>query len=270
VFAFLHWLDGLEAGQESALWVAFSIVLYLVCAQLAWRTRDLDNFLGENIRWLGGWRFRRLAWQLLRFLFYVIIPYGLLVQRRLFSGQAMGLLGPKLETFMGWTAAGWLRGLGWAAICGTVGFVLLGGSWWALTRRLDHLNAKAVFYLSHRPPIWQLFWDALFLQVHWAFYRAAAETWLGEEDLYWSVFLGLVLVALEAAGDPSLYFDRQWPSLASGWVRLATVAWVTAIFFLLTQNLYLGVGVHWGLTWTLNAFAGRLSRWSLSANAEPG
>jgi hypothetical protein len=45
---------------------------------------------------------------------------------------------------------------------------------------------------------------------------------------------------------------------------------VTAIFFLLTQNLYLGVGVHWGLTWTLNAFAGRLSRWSLSANAEPG
>jgi len=259
---FLRWLDSLGAGRELALWVAFSIALYTLCAQLAWRLHDLDSgFLGENIRWLDSWRFRRLAWQLLRLLFYVVIPYGLLVQRHLLTGRMMGLVGPEPAGFMG---SGWLGGIGWALLGGIVGAALLGGSWWALARRL---RGETVFYLHHRPPVWELVWDAIFLQIHWGFYRAAAGVWLGESEPYWSVFLGLALVGLEAAGDPSLYFDRQWPSLASGWVRLTAVVWLTAILFLLTRNLWLGMMVHGGVTWTINAFGGRLSRWSV-ANEE--
>jgi hypothetical protein len=268
VFAFLHWLDGLSAAQELALWVAASITLYVVSAQLAWRTRDLpDNFLGENIRWLDSWRFRQLAWQLIRFLFYVVIPYGLLVARRLLSGRALGLVGGAPAGFMGWTAGEWMRGLGWSAAWGLAGVVLVGGTWWALARRLD---TEAVFYLHRRPPLSDLFWDALLLQVHWAFYRAAAGSWLPESEPYWSVMLGLVLVGLEAFGDPSLHFDRGWPSLASGWVRLGAVAWLTATSFYLTRNLWLGIVLHWGLTWTLNTIADRVSRWSLSVSAESG
>lgn len=255
--ALVWWLEGVGSGRALALWVSFSIALYVLSAQLAWRVHNLENgFLGENIRWLYGWRFRGAAWQLLRFLFYVVIPYGLLVRHRLLTGRGLGLVGPHATGFLGWSAAGWLSGLGWAILFALAGVVLLGWAWWALARRLP-------FYLHHRPPIGGLFWDALFLQIHWGFYRSAAGVWLGESAPYWSVFLGLALVGLEAAGDPSLYFARQWPSLAGGWVRLAAVAWLTALVFLLTQNIWLGIVVHWGVTWAANAVGGRLSRWSL-------
>jgi hypothetical protein len=268
VFVFLRWLEGLGSSRELLLWVALSIALYVVSAHLAWRTRHLETgLLGENIRWLDTWRFRSLAGQLVRFLFYVVIPYGLLVQRHLLTGRSMGLVGAEPDGFLAWTAIGWLRGAGWALLWGLVGAAAVGGSWWALARRLD---SETVFYLHHRPPVWQLFWDALFLQVHWGFYRAAAGAWLKEPEPYWSVFLGLALVGLEAAGDPSLYFDRQWPSSASGWVRLAAVAWTTGVLFLFTRNLWLGVVVHWGMTWTLNLLGDRLSRSSLAASAESG
>jgi len=266
VFVFLRWLEGLGSGRELLLWVGLSVALYVVSVQLAWRTRHLEvGLLGENIRWLDTWRFRSLAGQLLRFLFYVVIPYGLLVQRRLLTGQSMGLVGAEPDGFLGWTAIGWLRGVGWALLWGLVGAAAVGGSWWALARRLD---SETVFYLHHRPPVWQLLWDALFLQVHWGFYRTAAGAWLNEQEPYWSVFLGLALVGLEAAGDPSLYFDRQWPSSASGWVRLVAVAWTTGVLFLFTRNVWLGVVVHWGMTWSLNLLGDRLSRWSLAASAE--
>ncbi len=268
MFAFLRWLDGLGTGRELLLWVALSVTLYVISAQLAWRTHRLETgFLGENIRWLDTWRFRSLAWQLFRLLFYVVIPYGLLVQRHLLTGRSMGLVGAESGGFLGWTAAGWLRGGAWALLCGLAGVVSVGGSWWALARRLDR---ESVFYLHPRPPVWELFWDAWFLQIHWAFYRAAAGVWLREQEPYWSVFLGLALVGLEVAGDPGLYFGRQWPSSASGWVRLAAVAWMTNVLFLLSRNLWLGVAVHWGMNWTLNVLGDRVSRWSLSASAESG
>jgi hypothetical protein len=268
VFAFLRWLDGLGDSRELLLWVALSIALYVVSTQLAWRTHRLETgFLGENIRWLDTWRFRSLAGQLLRLLFYVVIPYGLLVQRRLLTGRLMGLAGADPGSFLGWTAASWLRGACWALLCGLVGVLAVGGSWWALARRLDK---EAVFYLHPRPPASQIFWDALFLQIHWGFYRAAAGVWLKEGEPYWSVFVGLALIGLEAAGDPGLYFDHQWPASASGWVRLAAVAWMTGVLFLLTRNLWLGVVVHWGVTWTLNIVGDRVSRWSLAASAGSG
>ncbi|MCK4831175.1 MAG: hypothetical protein KAS81_00340 [Anaerolineales bacterium] len=256
-------LDQLGPGRELALWVALSIGLYLLFAQLAWRLRKWETgFLAENIRWLDGWRFRRLAWQLLRLLFYVVIPYGLLVERRLLTGRSMGLVGPEPAGVLGWSEAGWLGGLGWVLLCGAAGVALLVGSWWELARRLE---GEAIFYLHHRLPAWEILWDAVFLQLHWGFYRAAAVAWLGETELIWGVFLGLGLAGLEAAGDPGLYFDSHWPSLANGWVRLAAVAWFTAIGFLLTRNLWLCVLCHWGMTCAVNAMAGRLTRWSVDS-----
>jgi len=184
-------LDQLGPGRELALWVALSIGLYLLFAQLAWRLRKWETgLLGENIRWLDGWRFRRLAWQLLRLLFYVVIPYGLLVQRRLLTGRSMGLVGPEPAGVLGWTEAGWLGGLGWVLLCGAAGVALLVGSWWALARRLE---GEEIFYLHHRLPAWEILWDAVFLQLHWGFFRAAAVAWLGETELIWGVFLGLGL-----------------------------------------------------------------------------
>jgi hypothetical protein len=268
VVGFLHWVSGLGTSRELALWVALSVAIYVLCAQLSWRLHDLERgFLGENIRWLDTWRFRQLAWQLLRLLFYAVIPYGLLVQRRLLTGRMLGLTGPGVEGPLGWPAGTWVRGGACALLCGLVGVGLVGGSWWALARRLQ---GETVFYLHHRPSAWVLAWDAFFLQVHWGFYRAAAGVWVGEAEPYLGILLGLALVGLEAVGDPGLYFDVRWPSLANGWVRLASVWWLTSALFLLTSNLWLCILLHWCLTGALTAVGGRLSRWSLEVSAEPG
>lgn len=258
---FIAWFVGLGVDHQLGLWVALSVSLYVISAQLAWRLHDLEaGFLGENIRWLEGWEFRPLAWRLIRFLFYVVIPYGLVVQRQLITGRQMGVTGPEPAGFMGWSGAGWWDAVLWTFLIGLAMTGLLVGAWWALTRSL---KGELVFYLHHRPPCWELFWDAFFLQVHWAFYRAAAQVWLGEEQPYWSIFLGLLLVGLETAGDPSLHFDRRWPSLASGWIRLAAVAWSSSVLFFLTQNLWLGVIAHWGMNWAINILGSEISRWSL-------
>ncbi len=258
-------MGNLGTGRELGLWVALSIGLYVVAAQLAWRVHDLDRgFLGENIRWLDHWRFRGLAWQLLRFLYYVVIPYGLVVQHRLITGRALGIVGADNSGFLGWSPAAWLQGAGVTVLVFMGGVILLGWSWWAVARNLSNGN---VFYLHHRPPGWELVWDALFLQIHWGFYRAAAGAWLGENHLVWGVLVGLLLVGLEAAGDPGLFFAAKWPSLITGWVRLAAVAWLAAALFLVTRNLWLGVVLHWGLTWTANRVGSRLSTWSLSSRS---
>lgn len=264
----LAWIDGLGAGRELALWVALCIALYVVCAHLSWRLHHLeDGLLGGVVRRVRGWRFRQLAWQLLRLLFYVVVPYSLLVHRRLLSGRMMGLVGPGPEGVLGWPPGAWAQGFGWALLCGLGGAAVLGGAWWGLARRLppDH-----GFSLHHRPAPLGLAWDAFFLQVHWGFYRAAAGVWLGNGRSYLGVLVGLALVGLEATGDPGLHFDRHWPSLASGWVRLAAVAWLTSFLFFQTRSLWLGMLLHWSMTWGLNAVGGRLSQRTLPTIAESG
>ncbi len=266
MFRLISWTDSLQPSQGLALWVALSITLYVVSLQLAWRTRDLDSgFLGENIRWLDDWRFRGLARQLLRFSFYVIVPYGLLVSHRLLTGPSLGLVGGWPEGFLGWNGAEWLRDLGWSLACGVAGFVLLGGMWWAVARRL--VGESAIF-IEGRRPITELVWDALFLQVHWAFYRAAAASWFGNSEYHWAAFVGLLLVGMEALGDPSYHFDRRWPSSANRWVQMAAVAVMTTVSFYLTGNIWLGIVLHGGMSWSLDVVGERLTRWSSQASEE--
>jgi hypothetical protein len=268
MFRFISWLVSLRPSQGLALWVALSLSLYVVSVQLAWRTRDLESgFLGENIRWLDDWRFRSLARQLLRFSFYVVIPYGLIVSHRLLSGPTLGLVGGQSEGFLGWDAAAWLHGLGWILTCGVSGLFLLMGMWWPLTKRLDR---ESVFSAECPRPATELFWDALFLQVHWAFYRAAAASWFGATEYHWATLVGLSLIALEAFGDPRFHLDWRWPSMASGWVQLAAVATMTTISYYITRNLWLGIVLHWGMSWTLDALRRWLTRWSLRASAKEG
>ena len=261
------WQNSLTAGQELTLWVAASILLYTFSSHLAWRLHDLkDGFLGENIRWLDTWRFRGAAWQLVRFLFYVVVPYGLLVQRRLFSGRALGLVGPGDGAWLGWTPAAWGRGLGQTVVYLALGLLVLGWAWLVVARRLP---ASSTFVIHRRQSGWELAWDALFLQVHWGFYRAAAGVWLADQTPIWGVLLGLALVGLEALGDPSLFFDGRWPSLASNWVRLALVAWLTSMLFLAVGNLWLAILAHGALTALAGFLSNRISaRFSQPAAAQ--
>ena len=87
--------------------------------------------------------------------------------------------------------------------------------------------------------------DGLYCSVHWAFYRTALAVL--RDDLYAGIFLGLALVYVEWSLNP--FWRRGWraPSRAGGqWLR-AALALVAALVFLLTRNLWVCLGVHWGL-----------------------
>jgi len=177
-----------------------------------------------------GW-----LWQVGRFLFYLGIPYLVLGgwPQRPFQGllslQDMGIVGLGGS----WTVARWLGAAGTGLGLGSVALVVLILAW-RLANSMPH---------SPRHPWWAIVIDVAYLEVHWAFYRAALAVLLA--DLYTGVFAGLGLVYAEWAVSPFWRWGWQQESQAAGqWLR-AALALVIAVLFLFTQNLWICLAVHW-------------------------
>jgi len=177
----------------------------------------------------------RWLWQVGRFLFYLGIPYLVLggwprqPLQGLLSLQDIGLVGPGGS----WPATRWLGAAGTGLGLGSVALVIL-----LLARR--QANNMPRF---PRHPWWAIVIDVAYLEVHWAFYRAALAVLLG--NLYTGVFAGLGLVYAEWVVNPFWRRDFREESLAAGrWLR-AALALVSALIFLLTQNLWICLAIHW-------------------------
>jgi hypothetical protein len=186
--------------------------------------------------------------QVARFAFYLGIPYLALGgwPRPPFSGllslQDMGLVGLGGR----WSPTRWLEAVGSAVGFGLVALLLLLLAW-------ANANRHTTGTQLHLPPRpwWMILIDALYLQVHWAFYRGALAVELG--DVYTGVFLGLGLIYLEWALNP--FWRQGWrtETLAAGqWLR-AALALVVAILFLFTRNLWVCLGVHGALELTFQS-----------------
>jgi hypothetical protein len=177
----------------------------------------------------GGW-----LWEVGRFLFYLGIPYLVLGGWPLQPFQ--GLLSLQEIGFVGlgsWTVTRWLAAVGTGLGLGSVALVILFFAW--------H-QANDILRLP-RDAWWAIIIDAIYMEVHWTFYRASLAVLLG--DLYLGVFTGLGLVYAEWAANP--FWRRGWAeeSQAAGqWLR-AALAMVSALIFLLTQNLWICLTAHW-------------------------
>jgi hypothetical protein len=92
--------------------------------------------------------------------------------------------------------------------------------------------------------------EAVYHEVHWAFYRNAPIVALGP---YWGTWTGLALVALEALVNPMWREGLREPGQA--WARLSrgALAVLSGLLYLGTQNLWLALLLHWGISWTLEA-----------------
>jgi hypothetical protein len=210
---------------------------------------------GTNTLWLVRSRdFRRSPFvfglvQVGRFVFYLGIPYLVLGgwPRRPFQGllslQDLGLVGLSLD----WPVTRWLRAVSTGLGVGLVALVGLVAAWKSANRGIVGRGLR----FAHRP-WWVLLVDGLYLQVHWAFYRAALA--LNLDDLYAGIFGGVLLVYLEWSLSPSWRWGwRPSSRPAAQWLR-AALALLTAILFLLTRNLWICLGVHWIMEltfWTL-------------------
>ena len=217
-------------------WLLGSVLAYGLATNALWLLRSRDWLPLPYRNWLV---------QAGRFLFYLGIPYLALGgwPRRPFQG----LLSPADMGLVGlggrWPPTRWLEAAGTAIGIGLLACLLLALAWASANRRDSGtgLPSEPRFRFPSRP-WWAIPIDVLYLEVHWAFYRGALAVLLG--DLNAGVFLGLGLVYLEWALNPS--WRRGWrtgPQAAVQWLR-AALALVAALIYLFTRNLWLCLGVH--------------------------
>lgn len=220
-------------------WVGASVLACVLVTNLAWLLRSRASLQPVV---------QDLLVQVTRFLFYLGVPYLALggwpqpPLRGLLSLEDLGLVGIQPR----WPATRWLSTAGTGAWIALGAFLILLLAWRSANRGQVRLRFSP-------QPWWALLVDGLYLEVHWAFYRAGLAAALG--DLYTGVFAGLGLVCLEAALDP--FWRAGWRDerqVAGRWLRTA-LALVSALLFLLARNLWGCLAVHWVLEMAVRAVA---------------
>jgi hypothetical protein len=211
--------------------------------------------------WLGGSLLLAVLWanlsrlvarrlppwllQLLRLLYYVGVPFAALLSGAVVE-HPLGLPAGLSDKWLDWA-----RDVGWAVALGAGAWVLLALTWWAYRRALATagegstvagLNASGLVHLR----------EAAYYEVHWFFYRSAPIRTVGT---YWGNWIGLALVALEAALNPAWREALADPPKVPAQLMRGALAVTSGVLFLKTENLWLAVAVHWGASWGLAALA---------------
>ncbi len=246
-----------HAGQLAA-WLVVSFSLYALAAQLAWQLRwslqnarnDPDSHPEHNqgLWRLLDWPFMPWLEQAARFGYYLGIPF-LAATSGAIGADLLGIRGSEWvagKSFQGFLREDWAQGAGLATVS-----VLAICSVWLASRLLA--RRQELVPLPTRLPgsAWQRLLDALYDQIHWAFYRSGPILWL--DDVYWGVFAGLALVLLEATLNPNHRWSIQDPETAAAPLLRLGIAWSSALLFLATRNLWLTMAAHLAIVGLLSA-----------------
>ena len=259
------------------LWLGGSLLLAVVWANLAWFfRRPRDGAVGGFVAELVDWRFSPGLLQVLRLLYYVGVPFAALlwgqdaVVRRLLGLQSLELPAGPSASAVGQAgvpvAANWLdwaRDLGWAAGLGLGTWAFLALGWWAYRRAVAGAGDPGGLSVPEGSG-WVFLREAACHEVHWAFYRNAPILAVGG---YWGIWLGLGLVGLEAVLNPAWRAGLADPERVPRQLLRLALAVISGVLFLLTENLWLALAVHWGVSWGLATLARALS---LPVGQHPG
>jgi len=240
----LEVLDVLSGYRlELVAWVLCSILVYGLAVNVSQRLRRSSwSRLNRSLTALDRWPHRLWLHQALRFIYYLGIPY-LALTRGITSPVLMGLWGTH------WFHPRWAGDLALGAAVALGALLLLLWSWrhFLLTTANTEPGAQASPYPFQRrllsvPWGWGLLvLDVLYLEMHWAFYRSAAIRSLGD---YYGVFVGFVLILTEWGLDPRFRRDLDMTSRDGKAMTTVAIAFVVAIVYYLTANLWLCMTVH--------------------------
>jgi hypothetical protein len=257
-----EWFTWLGLEGQLATWLVASFLLYTLASQLAWQfqwslldgyssvsavsqngasepDRGRDDGLGRWVERVGNHRFPPWIGEITRLIYYLGIPF-LVVISGLLGADLIGISGTDWiagKNAQGFLWEDWARGLGLAAVA-----VLSVAGVWSVGRLVSHRAGLRPLTRGIPGPLWQRLRGALYDQIHWTFYRSAPILWL--DDLYWGTFTGLALILLEVGLNPALWWRLKSPETAGLPLIRLTMAGVSALLFLATQNLWLTTGVH--------------------------
>ena len=230
--------------QERWLWLAGSLGIAFIVSWAGWlarRPRDPQWSWWE--RW-HHWRGRLWLSQSARLLYAIGIPAAALFWRGALTERGLGLQ-PWLwsdAASPGAFQSNWeslMRDLGWALsiMAGTGALLALG------RRATRHSSGKA---LPLRRDFGIALREALYHQVHWAFYREPFVLVWGIGNGTW---LGLLPVMLEAALNPARWAELRSPQRGRDLLVRAALAVASILLYIRTQNLWLALLVDVSLGW---------------------
>jgi hypothetical protein len=245
--------EQLASWGEGWLWLGGSLLLAILWANLAWYFRKpRASRIGELVARLTSWRFGPLLLQFLRLLYYIGLPTAAFYLGH--DAVIRRYLGLSDEQSNVWLR--WIHDIGWAAALGVGTWALLAVSWWAYHRAL-HAIGKESLIAGASASGWVFLREAAYHEVHWAFYRNAPILILAQAQLagneYWGVWIGLMLVALEAALNPAWRKELADPERAPARLMRGALAVVGSVLFILTKdgNLLLSLLLHFCVSWGL-------------------
>jgi hypothetical protein len=205
---------------------------------------------------LGG----RLGVQLLRLLYFIGLPYAALLTGSL-APIDLGLTGAG-GAVLGWDVAAWLRGLSITLTVGVLVVLPISLASWQLARATHGM----VLGTDDRS-VGAVLVEALYAEVHWAFYRTAPLILL--ENAYAAALIGMVLVAVEWCVELIRNGLSHAPEDRQRWLRRVLLLAVSATLFVLTRNLWLLIGLHLVLELIWKAWLGRLAHHPIETVAAP-
>ncbi|MEW6233354.1 MAG: hypothetical protein AB1566_13725 [Chloroflexota bacterium] len=251
---------GILPESRYPVWVVLSLGLYALGTSVAWHFRlPRSGRLGQLARQMAGWHYAGSVRRVLRFGYYVLIPYFAL------------LAGVASPHHLGLLDLDWPRSLGLAlltALASMAAFALLWKKYFLALGRLDADYLRGLTPLDAvglSTDTTSLVLDALYLEVHWALYRGLAIAYLG---YYGGSALALAIIAMEWLLSPGVRRALGIPGKAElSLFHLATAPVTTALFFG-TRNLWATIPVHLALKATMSLVVlGRLAPRSKKAAA---
>jgi membrane protease YdiL (CAAX protease family) len=195
----------------------------------------------------------------LRLLFYVGVPFAALVLGHdAVTSRFLGLQ-PLATPTSGQTDADavvanwrdWTRDIGWAVALGIALGLFLAIAWWRHRRALREIGAVP-HCTAAAASAWLVFREAAYHEVHWAFYRNAPIMALGP---YWGTWIGLTFVGLEASLNPAWRRALGDAQHSAYTLMRVSLALASSLLFLQTENLWLAMVVHFGVSLGLTALA---------------
>jgi hypothetical protein len=255
------------ASGEAWFWMAGSLLLAGLWVNLAWMFSpwletgrspgDSESLAERIVVQLANWRFSPALFQGVRLLYYVGLPFAALfwgydaVITRFFGLQQLvlptsGALEGSASINANWLD--WAHDVGWAAALGLGSWGVLLVAGWVRRRALADADRPRP---GGSASGWETLREALYHEVHWAFYRSAPIVTFG---LYWGTWTGLALAALEALANPVWRKGLREPERAAALLLRAAMGVISSLLFLRAQNLWLAILLHWGVTTGLRAF----------------
>lgn len=234
--------DAAASLEQRWLWLGISLLIAAIAVWARWGAQR-----GPQYPWLMRLQHSTAApWlaQGLRLAYAVGIPAGALLWQGDLTERGLGLqpfpwnqITPTLTAQSNWVD--WLRDLGWAMIIAAGAAALFTcADRLANTQRLRRSRDAGVAVR-----------EALYHQVHWAFYR---EPFILLGGLALGPWMGLLPVLIEAALNPARWKDLL-DGAAPGRALLfrGAIAIVSVLLYIQTQNLWVMLPVDALLVWSI-------------------